>query len=690
MLTAASRKFVCSVPRESDDEVVELSSLAMDPGGSGKTRTEATRIIRSNLQLLLRLGFTLVAIVYFATHSHPPLLFTRLTAVTVGALFFMLFLFFHYLPKRRGFDSTLIQVPFLLDITGSHLAWLVDPWNPSAMLMLILVTAVGNGAHHGYKNFRRLFKITVATAPVVYLLRVYLIGFHPAALLFMTLAAFVLIYIYVLIHNIDILQRRAEKKAADLYIANQRLNQTGQALQDSEARYRSMFEHSATATALIEENMRIALVNAKFEELTRYSKKELCHQKKLTDFIHEKDMDRIRRFHYRRQALGGIAPTEYECQLVDKHGNIKHTIIRLSIMPWHERIIATIVDITSRKQAKAALQKYNTRLQELAHKFRQSETRYRSLFENTGTATILVEKNLRISMANTKFTELTGYSREEISGGKRLSEFIERRSLYRIRKYHNRLKDKGLPLPDDYECLILDKSRGLKHVVMKVHTPPGQKSSIVSFFDITTRKMAEAALQKAHEKLQTLAVCDDLTQVANRRRFDEFLQREWSRLKREVRSLSLIMCDIDCFKEYNDTYGHQSGDECLREIAGAIKTVIKRSVDLAARYGGEEFAIIMPNTEAEGALKVAESLRMAVENLNISHKASSVSPFVTMSLGVSSLVPTHDLGPEHLIRDADTALYEAKRKGRNRTVGGKGAHGFTRKIIRADNLIRLN
>lgn len=140
----------------------------------------------------------------------------------------------------------------------------------------------------------------------------------------------------------------------------------------------------------------------------------------------------------------GRAPTEYECQLIDKLQNIKHVIIKFSIAPWHERIIATLVDITSRKQAKAALQKYNIRLQEVARKLKESELRYRSLFENTGTATIVVEKNMRIAMANSKFCEMTGFTKAEIGSKKRFTEFIERKNLYRIRRYHARRKLSGL------------------------------------------------------------------------------------------------------------------------------------------------------------------------------------------------------------------------------------------------------
>lgn len=182
-----------------------------------------------------------------------------------------------------------------------------------------------------------------------------------------------------------------------------------------------------------------------------------------------------------------------------------------------------------------------------------------------------------------------------------------------------------------------------------------------------TQKVAEqaTALQQANQKLQRLADLDGLTQVANRRRFDEYLAREWQRLKRERAPLSLIFCDVDYFKLYNDYYGHLAGDNCLRQVAVAIERVLKRPADLLARYGGEEFAIILPNTELAGALELAEMMRLEVQKLRIAHVRSRSSQYVTLSVGVSSQIPDRTNSPQSLVAAADRALYEAKRKGRN-------------------------
>lgn len=183
--------------------------------------------------------------------------------------------------------------------------------------------------------------------------------------------------------------------------------------------------------------------------------------------------------------------------------------------------------------------------------------------------------------------------------------------------------------------------------------------------DIVKRIQVEGDLQKANQELQRLAHLDGLTLIANRRCFDESLKKEWHRLMRENAPLSLILCDIDFFKLYNDTYGHLFGDDCLREVARLISRNAKRSCDLTARYGGEEFAVILPNTGAEGAICVAESVKADIENLRIKHEHSSVQPYLTLSMGISSLIPTQETSSEMLVKLADKALYLSKNQGRN-------------------------
>ncbi|MBD0309334.1 MAG: diguanylate cyclase, partial [Microcoleus sp. T1-bin1] len=181
-------------------------------------------------------------------------------------------------------------------------------------------------------------------------------------------------------------------------------------------------------------------------------------------------------------------------------------------------------------------------------------------------------------------------------------------------------------------------------------------------------EQAKLELEAANMALQRLASVDGLTQIPNRRCFDKQLEIEWQWMEREKKSLSLILCDIDFFKLYNDRYGHQGGDECLKQVAEILASNAQRPGDLAARYGGEEFAVILSRTDVKGAMRVAESIRRDLKAAAILHAASTVSEFVTLSMGIANAVPAAGLSIEGLIGQADRALYRAKLEGRDRIV----------------------
>lgn len=176
-------------------------------------------------------------------------------------------------------------------------------------------------------------------------------------------------------------------------------------------------------------------------------------------------------------------------------------------------------------------------------------------------------------------------------------------------------------------------------------------------------------LKQARDLLQQQARVDSLTGVANRRRFDEFLLQEWRSMQREARPLSLVMIDVDYFKQYNDRYGHALGDACLAQVASALQKQLARPTDLVARYGGEEFVCVLPYTDAAGALYIAENLRNAVQRLAIAHANSAAAEVVTISLGCATTVPGPDQLLSTFMNAADHALYRAKAQGRNCSVG---------------------
>ncbi|MEH2143962.1 diguanylate cyclase [Nostoc sp.] len=185
------------------------------------------------------------------------------------------------------------------------------------------------------------------------------------------------------------------------------------------------------------------------------------------------------------------------------------------------------------------------------------------------------------------------------------------------------------------------------------------------------RRQLQQKLEAKNEELQrlvTIATIDFLTQVANRRRFEEYLDIEWRRMAREKQPLSLILVDVDFFKSYNDTYGHQAGDRCLKEIARVIFNIVQRPADLVARYGGEEFAVILSNTNTFGAAHIAQRICFGVRKLVIPHQKSQVSSYVTLSAGLATVIPISNSSFQEIIAAADKALYQAKAAGRNRFV----------------------
>ena len=177
---------------------------------------------------------------------------------------------------------------------------------------------------------------------------------------------------------------------------------------------------------------------------------------------------------------------------------------------------------------------------------------------------------------------------------------------------------------------------------------------------------SEGQLREANALLSELSIRDGLTGIYNRRRFDQVFEMEWRRSLRSMRPLALLMIDVDCFKDLNDAYGHQRGDDCLREIARVLDEQPRRGHDMVARFGGEEFAVLLPGADISGAMRIAENIRRAVEGQKMEHKRSATGPWVTVSVGVSSRIPQIDETQDSMLYDADMALYAAKQLGRNR------------------------
>jgi diguanylate cyclase (GGDEF)-like protein/PAS domain S-box-containing protein len=227
----------------------------------------------------------------------------------------------------------------------------------------------------------------------------------------------------------------------------------------------------------------------------------------------------------------------------------------------------------------------------------------------------------------------------------------------------------GVDHEADYRALTRDGGyiwiRDVVHVVRK----DGEVEALVGFmFDISERKKNEEELLRLQRELEDFSYRDGLTGVANRRMFDQVLAREWGSAYRNQQPLSVVMLDIDFFKEYNDHYGHLAGDDCLRRVAELLSAAAARPRDLAARYGGEEFVLVLPETNADAALAVAERCRSALLDAMIPHAGARAGEHLTLSIGVATMVPQESDEPHDLMAEVDRRLYLAKQEGRNGIV----------------------
>jgi diguanylate cyclase (GGDEF)-like protein/PAS domain S-box-containing protein len=297
---------------------------------------------------------------------------------------------------------------------------------------------------------------------------------------------------------------------------------------------------------------------------------------------------------------------------------------------------------------------------------------FEQIFNSVGDPTWVINEKFFVVRINRAFLDLLGLKDKESAMSKKCYELMPSGSCQtpNCRMEQIRKRKKRLEIDEERE---INKNKIIPFLItaMPLFGLSGELIGIVEQYkDMTERKRYELALEEANKELEKLAAVDGLTQLSNRRIFDERIKEEWRRMRRAKQPFSLILCDIDFFKAYNDYYGHQLGDDCLKAVADCIQNSIRRPGDLAARYGGEEFGVLLPNTSFEGAYHLAENIRLAVCGLKREHERSGVSDSVTLSLGVATLIPSEGNNSiNQLLNLADKALYSSKRAGRNRVTG---------------------
>lgn len=425
---------------------------------------------------------------------------------------------------------------------------------------------------------------------------------------------------------------------------------TQEKLKDSEMRYRWLAEHSADMVFKVDNELVRRYVSPAALDILGYEPDELIGSQPFS-IVHPQDVFRCRQVF--QNLLGDDSRAEIVMRVRHKDGHWVWVETELKSIKDEVNgnvvgIIGAMRDISERKEFEDTL----------AH----SEARYRLLAENSADLVTMIDGYGKRTFVSPTSQELLGYSPDDLLGGSPL-DVAHPDHVAELRDWLDAMQSGSTSGEIQYRA----RHKSGDYIWLEASGKPiGTGGLIISYRNIAKRKAAEEALESANRELERIALIDGLTGLHNRRSFDTCMAKEFARCARAREPLSVLLVDVDHFKNYNDSYGHPAGDECLRWISATLDNSARRPADLAARYGGEELAIILPETPLEGALVVAEVFRGAVEALRMTHLGNACG-VVTVSVGVATVRPDQFLdGPDDLIELADKALYEAKRGGRNR------------------------
>ncbi|MCF8105274.1 MAG: diguanylate cyclase [Desulfohalobiaceae bacterium] len=369
-------------------------------------------------------------------------------------------------------------------------------------------------------------------------------------------------------------------------------------------------------------------------------------------------------------------------ELKDKHrlanGEMRDVALKVSPVQYNRKSIIFVV-VEDRSQLKRAedLLSYQIEQQQLMPDYVRSEVVLRSkscelgaLLNNIQVQIWCLQDEGTYGQVNAAHAAFLGYERHQVEYQSLHVVFSRERARQNIAKNREIFAQKSRKSYEQWS----ENGQGQERLLRFIKTPLFDADGNVEFVvcsaeDITKQKLAEEALHKTNRLLKIKSNQDGLTGISNRRCFEEAFSREWRRCKRSALQIALVLVDIDHFKAFNDQYGHQAGDKCLKQVACALKQSVHRSADFVARYGGEEFAILLPETGLEGAVNVAEKARMNVASLQIPHKFGNPEEVVTVSVGAAVTLPGTGVGGSSgysFLAAVDRALYRAKDKGRNR------------------------
>lgn len=429
--------------------------------------------------------------------------------------------------------------------------------------------------------------------------------------------------------------------------------QAEMALKESEERNRRLIELLPETVAVHTDGV-ITFVNETGVRMFGAESAGALIGKQLVDFIHPDFRDIVqRRVGVILDKHTSVPPIEQKLVKVD--GTPFVAMVQSNEINYLGKPSVLVVahDITERKLSEQLL--------------RVSEERYRSMIELSPNAICLYNERGDIVFANDKAVNLFAAEHLPSLIGVNWLKLIHPGSRAESEeRFKELLSGEIAHLHYENPCFNLNGESFFAEVKATCVHFDGEPVILAYIQDISARKEEEEKLQKANRMLMELSTLDGLTGISNRRHFEEVFEREWMDAALLSKPISIIMFDIDYFKLYNDTYGHQGGDACLKSIAACLKPLLERPGEVLARYGGEEFIVLLPNTDSDGARLAADSVKKQIEELRIPHKASKVNDCVTVSIGVATMIATPGFERNEMVEHADKALYQAKLAGRNR------------------------
>ena len=597
-----------------------------------------------------------------STHTHILIWLAIIFGISIFRL--SLYSLFHSKKPREekiGFWGAMFIVSIVMHGVSWGIASVTLPPGDSLLyqvIFLLWIVGFAGAAVSLYSGYPKAVFAFVIPA----LLPVVIVFAISGETLKITLSAYIVAYIAIVtVLTYNIYRSITERLSLNLQMKNEIENN-----RRSQGTYQSLL-NAMSEGILIYENGVISDVNPSMMNILGFKQEEIAKviNTSIFDFLVEKQDSKVMKS--LRGAIESpdvsMEPTEYKARKTDGSLFDIEVCVKPHIYQGREVSLVSVIDITRRKDIETELLAAKGETEQVNKKLEEANREFATIIDNLQDVFYRADMDGIFTWMSPSGEAVFGYTEEEITGSKVADLYMNPKDRL---QFMVAMKTEG-GIVHNYETQVRHKKGYAVWISTNAHYYKNNNGEIAgvegTVRDITDRKRLESELRE-------MSFVDGLTGLANRRYFDEVIKREWARAQRNKSVISLIMIDIDFFKPYNDTYGHQKGDTALIDVCKVILESIRRPGDIAARYGGEELAVILPYTEAENVFSIAEKIRKNILAIEIPHEKSEVTNtnFLSISLGTSTMRPERDTEHTILIEKADKALYLAKHQGRNRAV----------------------